>query len=426
MLRWRDTHPYNAVHVVRIDQPLDPVRLQALIDAHLSALGLTGLVLDGARGRYEYTGGRATTQLRVIAGGEDPLRIVRSEMERELNLPFARDGRIDPFRFFAVGVGSSFYLGLVYDHFIAGGDSIVILLKGLLEHYEGKAAPGAAPSALELYPPTFRRLMLRHPWRVLRGMRRLWELPASCRRAFRPRYPGVPDPRNAIAYLRLEPPEVESFVGAARAWGVTQNDLLIAMLMQALSPLTEERRGHRRRNELAIASIINLRRDFDNGATTTFGQFLSSFRVSHKVPTGISLQQLAQDVHAETARIRQKKRYFQTLLAMQMSGAIWRYLTPESRANFHCKNYPVWAGTTPLNVNALWTEGGSDTPAPEYLRAVSTGPLAPLVVAVTTAGNVLHVGLSYRTAAFSVENIDRIAARIHQSFQNLLHESAST
>ena len=72
---------------------------------------------------------------------------------------------------------------------------------------------------------------------------------------------------------------------------MTQNDLMIAMLMQALSPLTDARHRERRRNELAIASIMNLRREFDYGSAAAFGQFLSSFRVSHRVPEGIGLRE---------------------------------------------------------------------------------------------------------------------------------------
>jgi hypothetical protein len=169
MLRWRDSHPYNAVHAIRIEETLDPLRLQAVIDAHLVALGLTGLVLDNERARYQYTGGQAATQLRVMSGGSDPRRVVCAEIERQLNLPFARDGRLDPFRFFAVDAGGSFHLGVAYDHFIAGGDSIVILLKGLFDRYVGAPTHAVATPALELYPSTFRRLVLRHPWRVLRG-----------------------------------------------------------------------------------------------------------------------------------------------------------------------------------------------------------------------------------------------------------------
>ena len=52
------------------------------------------------------------------------------------------------------------------------------------------------------------------------------------------------------------------------------------------------------------------------------------------------------------------------------------------------------------------------TPPSEYLRAASTGPHAPLVAVLTAAGSAMHVGLSFRTAAFTREEIDKIAAGI--------------
>ena len=44
MLRWRELYPYNAVHTVRVDAPLDAARLARDIDAVLAARGLAGFV----------------------------------------------------------------------------------------------------------------------------------------------------------------------------------------------------------------------------------------------------------------------------------------------------------------------------------------------------------------------------------------------
>ena len=65
-----------------------------------------------------------------------------------------------------------------------------------------------------------------------------------------------------------------------------------------------------------------------------------------------------------------------------------------------------------LNVDALWREGGAADPPPPYRRAVSTGPLSPMIVAVTTAGGELEAGISYRTGAFESETVERIAAEV--------------
>ncbi len=419
MLRWRAMHPYNAVHVVRIDLPLDAVRLPTVIDAWLATQGVTGLVLDARRARYEYTGGPVHTALRVLDGEGDPEQVVYAEIERQLNEPFARDGAIDPFRFFAVDAGRFFHLGLAYDHFIAGGDAIVMLLKGLRARYTDKDTAPATPTTLPLYPATCRRLVLRRPWRVLRGMRHLSASMASGARAFRPRYPGGHEMRNGFVGMRIDAQGLASMQAAAKAWGATLNDLLMAMLLHVLSPLAEDRRGARRRKELAIASVINIRSEFGAEAATAFGQFLSSFHVAHRVPPGISLEQLARDVHAQSAAIKCGRLYYQTLLGMGVTSLIWPLLSPERRARFHAKSYPVWAGTTALNVDALWRDTATLTSAPQYIRGVSTGPLAPLVVAATTAGGALQFGFSYRTAAFDRETVDRIAAGIRRSIESL-------
>ena len=105
MLRWRALHPYNAVHVVHVTPPLDPARLEAAIRRSSQHLGLTGLDLDARTRRYEWIGGAATPTLRVVAGGGDAFAALCREIERELNAGFAAEGRVEPFRFFAVDDG---------------------------------------------------------------------------------------------------------------------------------------------------------------------------------------------------------------------------------------------------------------------------------------------------------------------------------
>ena len=410
MLRWRALHPYSAVHAVRVDRPLDAARLSALIDSELAVLGLTGLTLDAARERFEYAGGPGHAPLAVVNAGDEPLQVLRREIERELNAPFPDGGAFVPFRFFAIDAGPSFFLALTYDHFIAAGDSIVVLMQGLWSAYRGTAQPRARP--LLRYPATAGRLFRRQPHAALLGLGRMRDMVASCRRSVRPRYPGGADPRNGFAYCRVEAAQFAALVRTAKKWGVTVNDLLMAILLQALEPVVGERQATERRRELAVASIVNLRQNFGYDAVTTFGQFLSSFRVAHPLPPGIALEQLARDVHAETTRIKNERLYLQTLIAIGAIGAVWRFLSPAQRQGFYAKNYPAWGAVTMINVDALWAEAGGNLPPPEYLRAVSTGPLAPLVVAAPTSDGILHAGIAYRTAAFTREVVDSIAAGI--------------
>ncbi len=410
MLRWRELHPYSAVHAVHVAAPLDAARLEAAIGRELEVRGLTHLTLDAAHARFDYGGGAAPVALAVLPGRNDPREVLNAEIERQLNAPFPADGDLDPFRFFAVDASTSFELGLAYDHFVAGGDSIVLLLQAIQARYAAngdEVPPQAVPA---LYPATFKRLLLRHSSAVLRGMVSLPRLALSCRRSHRPRYLRWPDPTNGFVSFRLEAPEFAHILRTAKAWNVTLNDLLIAVMLLTLSPLAEKRETARRRIYLAAASIINIRNEVGTDARACFGQFLSSFRVAHLVPQGIGLRELAQDIHVQTTQWKKRRLYLQTLVVMFYSSIVWRFLGLEQRQRFHVKNWPVWVGVTMLNVDALWREGGAAEPPPAYLRAVSTGPLAPMIVAVTTAGGALEAGISYRTGAFERATVDKVAA----------------
>ena len=135
----------------------------------------------------------------------------------------------------------------------------------------------------------------------------------------------------------------------------------------------------------------------------------SRISASHPLPPGISLEQIARDIAAETASIKREKLYLQSLLGIAATGASWRFLSVDQRQRLHAKSYPVWGALSMLNVNALWEGAGGQMPPPEYLRGVPTGPLSPVVVAATTAGDLLHLGITYRTTAFTAANIDKMA-----------------
>jgi hypothetical protein len=422
MLRWRALHPYNPVHIVLIPAPLDRARLQACIDGHLEHLGLTGLVVDPKRWRFRYHGGPANADLSVRAAGADPIGVLTGAIEREFNARFPDAPGTTPFRFVAVDAGGEFRLALAYDHFVAGGDSIALLLRDIAERYTGGAPAGPASQPPERYPPRYRNLLLRHPLWVLRGLTGLPRMVASARRSFRPRYENADDQYNAFKLFSLGPGAVNGLRGAGKAWGVTFNDLLVASVLQALAPLAPERARQARRRELAVASIVNIRDHFGTAARAALSPFLASFRVSHPVPAGIGLRELVQAVHAETARVKTQRIDLTSLLALGVSGLMWPFLSLRRRARFYVKYHPAWAGVTTLNVNALWGVRDGRAAPFDYIRAVPTGPLCPMVFAVTTVGDVLHVGVSYRTAAFSPAAIDGVAKEFVRCVESLREE----
>lgn len=410
MLRWRGLHPYTAVHVLRVPAPLEPARLEAALRRVLEQLGLTGFTLSG--GRFRFAGGASAAQIAVLPGGADPRRALDAAIASAINTPFPADGRFDPFRFFAVDAREGFFLGLAYDHFVAAADSIVVLLAEIIEAYvHGGPVPRVAAAApLEVHPATYRRLFLRHAARFVLGLARLPALGASCRRAFRPPTARGGGRESGYASFRIDPPGFRALRQAAAAWGVTLNDLFMAVLLVALAPLAGARREEARRTEIGVATIVNIRGEYQPDARHTFGQFLGAMRVAHPVPPEATLEAVARDVHAQTARAKRGKLYLQGLLALGAVGLAWPYLTEARRDRFFPKHYPVWAGVTAINVNSLWPGAAERFPSLEYLRAVSTGPLAPLVLSITTLGEVLQVGLTYRSAVIPRSAVDGLAA----------------
>jgi len=171
-------------------------------------------------------------------------------------------------------------------------------------------------------------------------------------------------------------------------------------------------------HELAVASIMNLRDAHGEDVRKTFGQFLSSFRVSHPVPPQITIGDLARDVHRATARIKREKLFLTTLGAIAVDRLVGRFQSREQRMAVYAKSYPVGAGVSSLNVNALW-RASDGSGAPRYIRGVPTGPASPIVVAVTTSGDTLCAGITYRTAAAGPDDILDLQAHIKSRIRAL-------
>lgn len=417
MLRWRELAPYNAVHAAELPGPLDAPRLAAAVAAQVTAWGLSGFALDARRRRYEYAGGAAAPEVTVLAGGSDPLAVLAREMQRQVELPFPADGRFDPLRFFAVDAGATFHLGVAYDHFIAGGDSLVALIKGIACRYAGEAPPETPPP--QRYPPAYRRLFARNAGWAWLSVHWIPAILVRMARAFRPRYAYGEDLRNAYTWFELSADDHAAMARTARAWQVTRNDLVIALLLQALAPLTPERLTARRRRELAIASVVNLRRHFPGTPATTFGQFLSSFFVSDPVAPDATLEALARAVHVQSHRVKRLRLYLQTLHFLAWGGLAWRFCTPGQRQRMDRKAHPVWGGVSLLAVDSLWRAAPGHACALRYQRAISTGPSTPVVLAPAGVGRGLVVGVSYRTAALRDEDIAKMIGTFVESVRSL-------
>ncbi len=208
---------------------------------------------------------------------------------------------------------------------------------------------------------------------------------------------------------------------AAKSWGVTLNDLFLAAILLAVSPLATGRSRSSRRHWLSVASIVNTRAQLGDENRSDFGLSLGSFRVAHEVPPDIGLEALARAMQAQTDRAKRSRSYLATPLQLAVARFLFVRSSPARRPMVYAKHQPLWAGLTNLNLNALWKPVDGSAP-PDYFRAVSTGPATPLVFSITTAGDRLNVGLSFRTAVFSKSDVERVQEVFQATADEALNE----
>jgi hypothetical protein len=403
MLDWNAMHPYSAGHVVRMRGVLDATRLRNCIHGTLERRGLTHLKLDIAAGRFQYDGGPADCEIRELAGASGARAALVAEVERQLNRPFDSTRAFSPFRFLTAADGDAFYLGLVYFHPVADAAAAVGLLKEILAAYAGGGEPGSG-EALELYPDARPHLWRRHPGIAIRKLLNLPVQVLRLRASHRAGYRAPEDMANGFRSGVVAAEQFRALVATAKSWGVTVNDLLMAVLMQCLGTLAKARLQARKRRKLSLGCIVNLRNDLGPDSRRAFGVFLGSFIVTHEVPAGISLRQLAEAIRQQTAAVKRHKLFLGTPLELGLGRLLLQFFSPAQRKKFYPKNYPLWGGITNLNLNQLWPADSANAPL-DYFRGVSTGPVTPLVLSATTIGERLNLGWSYRTTVFTGADI---------------------
>jgi len=406
MLQWNDLHPYNAVHVVRIPGALELERLRSTIATTLEGKGLTGLSLNRSAGTYEYHGGPAAVEVGIRTAVEATSASFVGEMEHQLNTPFSQNGRFCPFRFFVVPDLDSFSLGLVYFHPIADAESILILLMEMVDTYRGEGSPGLV-NPVDRYPRRWDNLLRYHPVVLARTLFTVPSLISNMRCAHRPQYRDPSNLNNKFVFFSLGPQTLSGMAHAAKSLSVTLNDLFLALLMKAFAFLTPDRTRETRRRGLALGCIVNLRKDLGIKDRQAFGLFLGSFVIHHDVPRGMNLGDLARDIRRQTFAIKRRRLYLGSPIQWAFAWLVTPLFSAERRRELYRKHYPLWGGLTNMDLNHCWPQP-PDARAVDYCRAVSTGPVTPLVLSITTIGPVANIGLTYRPTVFSALEIERI------------------
>lgn len=404
MLQWNDLHPYNAVHVVRIRGDFRAPALQAAVEAVLNIYGIGTLELNRDKGTFHYQCNHISCAPAAIAVGENPQETLRAEIDRQLNTPFPKQGPFSPFRFFVVPEPSSFSLGCAYFHPAADAVSIVYLLKAMAECYQNVEAPRSA-RAIALYPASRDRLILRHPALLFRKVVASYLTARNLRRSLRPPSRDPQNTYNHCDFFSLPADSLSRLTHVAKSHDVTLNDLFLAALLLIVAPFASRRVRSPKRRWLSAGCIVNLRGDLELDSRT-FGLFLGSFTITHEVPEGITLLQLARAIRVQTAAVKKHRLFLGTAIEMTFARALLSFFSTERRKKLYQKHYPLWGGITNMNLNSLWQQAG-DKPV-DYFRAVSTGPVTPLVLSITTVNDKMNVSITSRANVFSKTDMEQL------------------
>ena len=404
MLEWNEQHPYNSVHVVQVFAPLDSPRLVATINHTLQSRGIARLVLDPQRGAFEYRqGGAAEVEIHTITVSESPQAALTAEVARQLNTPFAHRQPFNPFRFFLAPGSDSFHLGLVFFHAVADGTAAVEVLTAIVDVYLGEPVP--APT-LDLYPESRDAILFRDPGLFIRKVAAMVANIRALRRARRVAGRAEPDPATAATFFSLSVAERAGLQRAGKAWEVTVNDLFLALLLQSFARQWPPPSASRR-TKLAVGCIVNLRNESGLDARATFGLFLGSLVVISESQPEMSLRERAQAVRQQTARTKRRRLAVATAMELRFARWVRGFYSPERQRKFYAKHYPLWGGISNLKLEALWPRPAGQERV-DYFRAVSPGPVTPLVLSITTCGGGVNIGLAYRQAVFSAVQVEQI------------------
>lgn len=405
MLRgWEEVHPYNAAQVMELRKPVAVEAASAAWAATLEEMQL---------GRVE---AKIISYRHIGINGEMeryPVRLLPSDtcletyLAAELNRPFDDAGE-PPFRPFLVPKpDGTCHFGLVYQHWIADSVAIRHMLRRWLER-------------VFVPPQDWRPQRIRHANIGYLGLLELAPGPMEpaqtvlsmirrhlrYRKARKCKTLGQGDyPVNLI--MRDVPGLIPVITAAARRKSVKVNDLFVAAAMRACDTrIPTQFRKHR--TDVAIGSIVDLRPLARGALDDRFGLFLGFAEVIASPRLLATPGRLLSDVARQNQLHRQRGIWPSSVGYLLLAMATRPLVKPQKLYSFFRKETPLIAGLSNVNLARTWVDNHRDLVA-SYRRVSPTGPLAPVVFAVTALGDDLQLSITYRDALLTRDQASDLA-----------------
>jgi hypothetical protein len=398
--QWDQVHPYNAAQILKLRGAPAVAELQAAWHAALNDLGLGRVRMCGDSFSFECLNGDMTFyEVRRAPAGVGLEDWISAELNRRFD-----DPEEPPFRPFVLVEDGSYYLGVVYHHWVADSVSIRTVLR---EWFVRLFDPGKAQALPVRLPHSgysqFFNLMHRAA-AVGHGVLNAVRFYSDLRHVRRIEYRCGTNLTVRFALRTMPAGWIDVLHRVARERQVTLNDLFmaaIALVCDQFVPLKSrpQRRG------LALGSIVDLRPYSDTDMADAFGLFLGFTNVVCRQDELLDPEKLLRSISRQNARQKRVGIAQTSALRMLFGLTGGRLVKPEGQAQWYQKHCPLAGGISNVNMSRSWAKDYHPAPLLDYIRVSPTGPMMPLVFATTTLGDSFHVALTYRPSVVGEERI---------------------
>jgi hypothetical protein len=203
---------------------------------------------------------------------------------------------------------------------------------------------------------------------------------------------------------------IERVKERAQADGATVGDVLLAAATHACAQFGPNR-PNRRRPDLAMGTIVDLRARARHLSDRVFGLFLG-FTVSPFEAGDLG------DLHATIRRARslrlsQNHQHAAeaSQLRMGIGLALARRLSTPLLLDFYRKRLPLSGGISNVNLAGSWLAGLSPELVSGYYRISPTGPMMPIVFTPTTLAGRFTLCCTYKTGLIDQDKARWIVER---------------
>lgn len=401
MLRWSRDIPYNAVHILKLSGKADLSRWNRSILKKLVELKL------GCPKFFRSNSSVRFTHIENIEI-ETPNVALEEYVNTEVNRLFASDDL--PLRFFCIqNNDSSYYLGVIYDHWIGDSYAMRTLMQHIFLHYQNHKTN--LPT-LTLQAPKFSTLYRQHLGRFtpLRAITESLRNQRHLASAYRLRLSNPADFRNRLLFRTLTEGLIEKLHLVAKQHQVTVHDVFLTTAAKTLGEFSAQARqkvipkkSGKLRNQLAVGTITDIRHAANKDLKHVFGSYMGNYTIVVDQPENKTFYELLKNISTDTSKIKQCFIAIKNNLALSAALFLSKYTKMKTMQMLY-KSAPIIAGISNVNLTHEWT----DKTVLDYLRISPTGPMTPLVFALTTLGKRLSLCVTYRTTAFNEHSANLI------------------